>query len=90
MEKKIRFMSIEHVMIFERENKKSDYDDKIWVSVFNGQVSERYYETFHVKSYRVIQNCTDEHEVISILSYYYSNGYKLIEFKRKRITVFDD
>ena len=84
MERKVRFMSIEHVMIFEKEN------NKIWVSVFNGQVSERYYDSFTVKSYRVIQNCTDEHEVISILSYYYSNGYKLIEFIRKRITVFDD
>lgn len=84
MEKKIRFCSIEHVMIFEKEN------NKIWISVFNGQVNERYYDTFKVKNYRVIQNCTDEHEVISILSYYYSNGYKLIEFKRKRITVFDE
>lgn len=84
MEKKFRFMSIENLMIFEKEN------NKLWVSVFNGQVCERYYENFAVKSYRVIQNCTDEHEVISILSYYYSNGYRLIEYHRKRISVFDD
>ena len=64
--------------------------EKVRLSVMNHQVTV-YYDD-HVNKcdvYRII-DCSEEHEVLSLMSYYQGMGYMLVEYKRRRMTLLSE
>lgn len=76
-------LEINYYLTFENPDHKNHRVDII---IGNGQTCV-YYNEYYNKAvqYRIIPN--EEHEVISMITHYQGMGYKLTQFKRRRMTI---
>ena len=79
---------IYYYMIFVKVDQKSKMKaDKVRVSVMNHQVTVYYGDQCRKAVVHRIIDVSEEHETLSLMSYYQGMGYKLVEYERKRITL---